>query len=174
MNSGNIIIVGAMGSGKSTIGKLLAKKLDKKYIDTDYEIEVNNNCDISTFFERYGETLFREKESEILGALADINNHVISTGGGIILKEENINLLKEIGLIVFLDIGLKAQIKRVKYRKHRPLLKNDDLYIYTFYRFINIKNKSGPKIEPCGTPKSIPIKDDLHPFNLIYCVLEFR
>ena len=129
MNSGNIIIVGAMGSGKSTIGKLLAKKLDKKYIDTDYEIEVNNNCDISTFFERYGETLFREKESEILGALADINNHVISTGGGIILKEENINLLKEIGLIVFLDIGLKAQIKRVKYRKHRPLLKNDDLYI---------------------------------------------
>jgi len=93
------------------------------------EIEVNNNCDISTFFERYGETLFREKESEILGALADINNHVISTGGGIILKEENINLLKEIGLIVFLDIGLKAQIKRVKYRKHRPLLKNDDLYI---------------------------------------------
>ena len=129
MNSGNIIIVGAMGSGKSTIGKLLAKKLDKKYIDTDYEIEVNNNCDISTFFERYGETSFREKESEILGALADINNHVISTGGGIILKEENINLLKEIGLIVFLDIGLKAQIKRVKYRKHRPLLKNDDLYI---------------------------------------------
>ena len=129
MNSGNIIIVGAMGSGKSTIGKLLAKKLDKKYIDTDYEIEVNNNCDISTFFERYGETSFREKESEILSALADINNHVISTGGGIILKEENINLLKEIGLIVFLDIGLKAQIKRVKYRKHRPLLKNDDLYI---------------------------------------------
>ena len=53
MNSGNIIIVGAMGSGKSTIGKLLAKKLDKKYIDTDLEIEVKNNCDISTFFEKY-------------------------------------------------------------------------------------------------------------------------
>jgi len=128
MNSGNIIIVGAMGSGKSTVGKLLAKKLDKKYIDTDLEIEIKNNCDISTFFEKYGETLFREKESEILDALTDINNHIISTGGGIILKEENINLLKKIGLIVFLDIGLKAQIKRVKHRKHRPLLKSDDLY----------------------------------------------
>ena len=129
MNAGNIIIVGAMGSGKSAIGKLLAIKLDKKYIDTDYEIEVKNNCDISTLFEKYGEKIFREKESEILDALTDINNHVIATGGGIILKEENINLLKEIGLIVFLDISLKAQIKRVKYRKHRPLLKNDDLHI---------------------------------------------
>jgi len=128
MNSGNIIIVGAMGSGKSTVGKLLAKKLDKKYIDTDLEIEVRNNCDISNFFEKYGETLFREKESEILDSLTDINNHIISTGGGIILKEENINLLKKIGLIVFLDIDLKAQIKRVKHRKHRPLLKRDDLY----------------------------------------------
>ena len=62
MNSGNIIIVGAMGSGKSTIGKLLAKKLDKKYIDTDYEIEVKNNCDISTFL-RDMEKHYSEKKN---------------------------------------------------------------------------------------------------------------
>ena len=129
MNSKNIFIVGAMGSGKSTIGKLLAKKLQRKFLDTDHEIEVNTNHDISTIFEKFGEDVFREKETEILNKLKDKENHVISTGGGIILKDENINLMKDIGTLVFLDISLETQIKRVKYRKHRPLLKNSNLEI---------------------------------------------
>jgi shikimate kinase len=59
--------------------------------------------------------------------LSRVENHIIATGGGIILKQENIDIMKKIGLIVFLDINLQAQLKRVKYRKHRPLLKNTDL-----------------------------------------------
>ena len=129
MNSKNIFIVGAMGSGKSTIGKLLAKKLKKKFLDTDHEVEVYTNYDISTIFKKFGEELFRDKETEILNKLKDKENLVISTGGGIILKNENINLMKEIGTIVFLDINLETQIKRVKYRKHRPLLQNSNLQI---------------------------------------------
>ena len=129
MNSKNIFIVGAMGSGKSTIGKLLAKKLKKKFLDTDHEVEVYTNYDISTIFKKFGEELFRDKETEILNKLKDKENLVISTGGGIILKDENINLMKAIGTIVFLDINLETQIKRVKYRKHRPLLQNSNLQI---------------------------------------------
>ena len=69
MNLKNIFIVGAMGSGKSTIGKLLAKRLKKKFLDTDHEVEVNVKYDISTIFEKFGEELFRDKETEILNNL---------------------------------------------------------------------------------------------------------
>ena len=127
MDSKNIFIVGAMGSGKSSIGKLLAKKMNKGFMDTDHEIEKISNYDISTIFQKYGEEIFREKETEVLINLNGITNHIIATGGGIILKKININIMKEMGLIVFLDINLKAQYKRVKYRKHRPLLKNSNL-----------------------------------------------
>ena len=127
MDSKNIFIVGAMGSGKSSIGKLLAKQMDKEFIDTDHEIEKSTNYDISTIFQKYGEEIFREKETEALINLNGIENHIIATGGGIILKKTNVNIMKEMGLIVFLDINLKAQYKRVKYRKHRPLLKNSNL-----------------------------------------------
>jgi shikimate kinase len=127
MDSKNIFIVGAMGSGKSSIGRLLAKKMKREFVDTDHEIEKISNYDISTIFQKYGEEIFREKETEVLINLNGITNHIIATGGGIILKKININIMKEMGLIVFLDINLKAQYKRVKYRKHRPLLKNSNL-----------------------------------------------
>ncbi len=127
MDSKNIFIVGAMGSGKSSIGRLLAKKMKREFVDTDHEIEKISNYDISTIFEKYGEEIFREKETEILISLNGIKNHIIATGGGIILKKTNINIMKESGLIVFLNINLKTQFKRVKYRKHRPLLKNINL-----------------------------------------------
>ena len=127
MDSKNIFIVGAMGSGKSSIGRLLAKKMKREFVDTDHEIEKISNYDISTIFEKYGEEIFREKETEVLISLNGIKNHIIATGGGIILKKTNINIMKESGLIVFLNINLKTQFKRVKYRKHRPLLKNINL-----------------------------------------------
>ena len=127
MHSKNIFIVGAMGSGKSSIGRLLAKKMKREFVDTDHEIEKISNYDISTIFEKYGEEIFREKETEVLINLNGITNHIIATGGGIILKKININIMKESGLIVFLNINLKTQFKRVKYRKHRPLLKNINL-----------------------------------------------
>ena len=127
MDSKNIFIVGAMGSGKSSIGKLLAQSCQMQFLDTDYEIEQNSKYDITTIFEKFGEEEFRNKETGLLESLSRVKNHIIATGGGIILKQENIDIMKKMGLIVFLDINLKAQIKRVKYRKHRPLLKNTDL-----------------------------------------------
>ena len=104
MDSKNIFIVGAMGSGKSSIGRLLAKKMKREFVDTDHEIEKISNYDISTIFEKYGEEIFREKETEVLISLNGIKNHIIATGGGIILKKTNINIMKESGLIVFLNI----------------------------------------------------------------------
>lgn len=127
MDSKNIFIVGAMGSGKSSIGKLLAQSCQMQFLDTDYEIEQNSKYDITTIFEKFGEEEFRNKETGLLENLSRVENHIIATGGGIILKQENIDIMKKIGLIVFLDINLQAQLKRVKYRKHRPLLKNTDL-----------------------------------------------
>lgn len=127
MDSKNIFIVGAMGSGKSSIGKLLAQSCQMQFLDTDYEIEQNSKYDITTIFEKFGEEEFRNKETGLLENLSRVENHIIATGGGIILKQENIDIMKKMGLIVFLDINLQAQIKRVKYRKHRPLLKNTDL-----------------------------------------------
>ena len=127
MDSRNIFIIGAMGSGKSSIGRLLAEKNKRGFIDTDHEIENSNNKDISSIFEEYGEELFRRKETEILIGLSDIKNHIISTGGGIILCQKNIDFMKKMGIIVFLDINLTVQLKRVKYRKHRPLLRNSNL-----------------------------------------------
>lgn len=127
MDSKNIFIVGAMGSGKSSIGKLLAESCQMQFLDTDYEIEQNSKYDITTIFEKFGEEEFRNKETGLLENLSRVENHIIATGGGIILKQENIDIMKKIGLIVFLDINLQAQLKRVKYRKHRPILKNTDL-----------------------------------------------
>ena len=127
MDSKNIFIVGAMGSGKSSVGRLFAQRCQKQFLDTDHEIENDSKLDIATIFEKYGEEEFRKKETKLLEDLSGVENHIVATGGGIILKQENIDIMKKIGLIVFLDIDLKTQIQRVKYRKHRPLLKNTDL-----------------------------------------------
>ena len=127
MDLKNIFIVGAMGSGKSSVGRLFAQRCQKQFLDTDHEIENDSKLDIATIFEKYGEEEFRKKETKLLEELSGVENHIVATGGGIILKQENVDIMKKIGMIVFLDIDLKTQIKRVKYRKHRPLLKNTDL-----------------------------------------------
>ena len=122
MKFNNIFLIGLMGSGKTSIGKTLAKNLKKNFLDIDNEIINKMNLTISEIFEKYGEIKFREMESEILHSLTIDKNAVISTGGGIILNKKNISKMKEIGVIVHLDIDIKAQIFRVKNIKNRPLL----------------------------------------------------
>jgi|TARA_B100001079_G_C16227235_1_gene432996 shikimate kinase len=122
MKFNNIFLIGLMGSGKTSIGKILAKNLKKNFLDIDNEIINKMNLTISEIFEKYGEIKFREMESEILHSLTIDKNAVISTGGGIILNKKNISKMKEIGVIVHLDIDIKAQIFRVKNIKNRPLL----------------------------------------------------
>lgn len=122
-----IFLIGMMGSGKTTLGKVLSEILNKEFIDIDTEIEKKENMKIFDIFSEKGEKYFREIESKVLFELKD-QDAIISTGGGIILKNENRNLLKQYKTI-FLYVPIDDIIKRVEI-KNRPLLKNgkDALY----------------------------------------------
>ena len=114
-----------MGSGKSSIGKLLAKTINYNFYDLDKIIEQKNNCKISEIFEKHGEDYFRQLETSVLSKYIDANDAVISTGGGCVIKECNHHVLKQ-GLVVYLKISVEAQYDRIKNRTHRPLFKNSD------------------------------------------------
>ena len=119
----NIFLVGPMGSGKSSLGKKLAKSLDKKFIDTDKEIEKNENKTINEIFENNGEKYFREKEREFLINIPNNLNMIIATGGGIVTNQENREKLKE-NKVIFLNASVERQSKRTSKSDKRPLLKN--------------------------------------------------
>ena len=127
MDFKNIFIVGSMGSGKTSIGKMLAKNNNLSFLDTDHEIIRSCGYSIPDIFEEFGEEHFRGLETEQLKKMNAIENHVISTGGGIILRDDNEKLMKDLGIIIFLDININSQIDRVKNRKNRPLLNNKNL-----------------------------------------------
>ena len=121
----NIFLVGPMGSGKSSLGKKLAKSLDKKFIDTDKEIEKKENKTINEIFENEGEKYFREKEKEFLINIPNALNMIIATGGGIVTYQENREKLKE-NKVIFLNASVERQSKRTSRSDKRPLLKNVD------------------------------------------------
>jgi shikimate kinase len=121
----NIFLVGPMGSGKSSLGKKLAKSLDKKFIDTDKEIEKKEKKTINEIFENNGEKYFREKEKEFLINISNSLNVVIATGGGIVTDRENREKLKE-NKVIFLNASVERQTKRTSRSDKRPLLKNVD------------------------------------------------
>ena len=127
MDFKNIFIIGSMGSGKTSIGKILAKNNHLSFLDTDHEIIRSCGYSIPDIFEKFGEDHFRNLETEQLRKMDAIENHVISTGGGIILKDDNKKLMKSLGLIIFLDINISSQMDRVKNRKNRPLLNDKNL-----------------------------------------------
>ena len=119
----NIFLVGPMGSGKSSLGKKLAKSLDKKFIDTDKEIEKKEKKTINEIFENNGEKYFREKEKEFLINIPNNLNMIIATGGGIVTIQENREKLKE-NKVIFLNASIERQNKRTSKSDKRPLLKN--------------------------------------------------
>jgi len=127
MDFKNIFIIGSMGSGKTSIGKMLAQKNCLSFLDTDHEIIRSCGYSIPDIFEKFGEEHFRDLETEQLRKMNTIENHVISTGGGIILRDDNKKLMKDLGIIIFLDINIDSQVDRVKNRKNRPLLSNKNL-----------------------------------------------
>lgn len=122
----NIALIGMMGSGKSTIGKLLAEKLNLNFIDTDEEIVKITNSSINQIFEQQGEDSFREIETTVLKKVLNKKEQVVSTGGGIIKKEENRNLLKDITTI-YLQAEDTTLFERVKNDNTRPLLNTKNL-----------------------------------------------
>ena len=115
----NIFIIGMMGTGKSTIGILLANKVKKPFIDLDEEIEKSTKRTISDIFRIDGENIFRKIETAHLKKVSD---SVISCGGGIILKEENRNLIRRNGTTILLTASIRELTNRLKYSNKRPLL----------------------------------------------------
>lgn len=124
MPTNNIILVGFMGSGKSSIGKQLAKGLQYDYIDTDSLIVTKTGKNIATLFKTEGEVRFRELETETLEELSASSNKnfVLSTGGGIILSEQNRMILKSLGTVIWLNASPDALFERATRKPHRPLL----------------------------------------------------
>ncbi|MBQ8295699.1 MAG: shikimate kinase [Clostridia bacterium] len=117
----NLILCGMMGAGKTTIGIKIADLTGRRWYDTD-ELIVDKHGKISDIFEYYGEAHFRKLETEIVKELAQKDNLIISTGGGLVLKTENNTLLQENGKIVFLRATLETLAKRLKVDGNRPLL----------------------------------------------------
>ena len=126
MDERNIILIGPMGSGKSTIGNIMAKRLNREFQDSDHYIEERTGVDIARIFDIEGEEGFRERESNALCDLLSQNNRVIATGGGSVLREENRRLLKQNGYIVFLDTSVNQQMARLRRDKKRPLLQTEN------------------------------------------------
>ena len=123
----NIYLIGLMGSGKTTLGKILSKKLDKHFYDSDQVIEEKLGVDVPMIFEYEGEAGFREREKDILRELVNKQNIVLATGGGIILSESNRELLAKNGIVIYLKSNQKDLVLRMKNDKTRPLLKNGNV-----------------------------------------------
>ncbi|ORU92250.1 MAG: shikimate kinase [Cycloclasticus sp. symbiont of Bathymodiolus heckerae] len=118
----NIYLIGPMAAGKSTVGKLLAKRLSREFYDTDVEIIKCTGVEISLIFELEGEEGFRKRETDKLKILSELDNAVIATGGGIVLKEENRKILQATGQIIYLQCSVDQQLSRTKFDTKRPLL----------------------------------------------------
>lgn len=147
-----IILIGFMGVGKTVIGKKLAKKLNIRWVDIDEEIEKREQKSIENIFEVYGEGYFRGLENDLLKELVNQDNIVISTGGGILKKEENYSILKSEENVVFLDANVDTIIKNLSSNKdeinRRPLLKNsinlyktiENLLYERYEKYISVSN----------------------------------
>lgn len=122
----NIVLIGMRGSGKTTIAKLLSKKLNKAYLELDNVLVKKMGLSIPKIVEKYGWDYFREKESEIVNEIPLEESVIISTGGGAILNPENIKALKTNGVLIYLDTGIKTLSKRVGTDSNRPSLTNKD------------------------------------------------
>lgn len=122
----NIILVGPMGSGKTSVGRRLSCVLKRDFFDTDFEIVGRTGVAIDYIFDVEGEEGFRQRETQMLKELCVIPNIVIATGGGIVIKEENRTLLKQDGFVVYLSSSIEQLLKHTAKSKSRPLLEHSN------------------------------------------------
>lgn len=157
----NIILIGYMGSGKTTVGQALADKLSYQFLDTDAYIEEEQNMMISHIFEEYGEEYFRNIETRTIENMErNIKHNIISTGGGLPLRECNGAILKKMGFVVFLSVKKETVLERLKGDTQRPLLQGNDMeqkieemlnfrnpiYEYTAHLKVEVDNKTVEEI----------------------------
>jgi shikimate kinase len=126
MSDRNIILVGPMGVGKSTLGRALARIAGMAFVDCDVELEKRTGVDIPTIFEFEGEEGFRRRESELLGELTQRTNTVIATGGGSVLSDVNRAMIRRSGLVIYLTAPVRKLLQRTRGSRNRPLLQTDD------------------------------------------------
>ena len=122
----NIFLVGPMGAGKTTIGRLLSKTLKLQFIDLDTEIEKRCGADIPWIFDVEGETGFRKRESQLLDEITASTDILLATGGGAVLQEQNRALLQQRGYVVYLTASADQLLERTAHDRNRPLLQVDD------------------------------------------------
>lgn len=122
----NVFLIGPMGAGKSTIGRLLAKELKYPFKDSDREIEARTGADIPWIFDVEGEEGFREREAAMIAELVQEHGIILATGGGVVMREANRRALSANGLVVYLRTSVDQQLQRTSKDRQRPLLLNAD------------------------------------------------
>lgn len=118
----SVFLVGPMGSGKTTIGRLLAKQLGREFVDSDWYIESQTGADIAWIFAKEGEAGFRVRETRAIDELTRHSQIVLATGGGAVISAENRKFLHERGIVVYLNASVDVQMIRTAKDKSRPLL----------------------------------------------------
>lgn len=122
----NIILVGPMGAGKSTIGRQLAQLLNYEFVDSDHEIEARSGADIPWIFDVEGEDGFRRREEAVIDDLTQRQGIVLATGGGAVIRESNRRVISARGVVVYLKTSVEQQLARTAKDRKRPLLQNAD------------------------------------------------
>ena len=122
----NISLIGFMGSGKTSTGKILADRLNFLFIDLDNIIELSSNMPISEIFEKYGEEYFRNTETNSIKKIYVNKNCLFACGGGVVVRHENMEIIKKNSIVIFLHVSPKVVYKRLKNENNRPLLKTSN------------------------------------------------
>ncbi len=122
----NIFLVGPMGAGKTSVGRYLAKKLNKDFYDSDEEIENRMGVSLSWIFDLEGMAGFRQREMKVIDELSQLHNIVLSTGGGCVETPEVREFLRQRGTVIYMEVSLETQLNRLKRDKKRPLLQGDN------------------------------------------------
>lgn len=126
--SGNLILVGMMGSGKTTMGRILARHLGKTFVDSDEEIQKRTGVTIPHIFDIEGEAGFRQRETSVISDLVGGEDMVLATGGGAVLAEQNRTMLQRNGLVIYLKANVHDLWQRTRHDRNRPLLQAGDPY----------------------------------------------
>jgi shikimate kinase len=124
--TGNIFLIGLMGAGKTTVGKLIARHLNRPFFDSDHEIEKRTGVNIPLIFELEGEAGFRTRETAVIEELTGLKNIVLATGGGAILSPRNRDNLRGNGTVIYLRARVEDLWQRTRHDKNRPLLQTAD------------------------------------------------
>jgi shikimate kinase/3-dehydroquinate synthase len=122
----NFFLVGLMGSGKTTIGRALAKRLGLRFVDADHEIEARTGATIPLIFEIEGEASFRQREADVIRDLTAQQGIVLATGGGAVLNEQSRHYLRERGTVIYLRASVASLVQRTSHDRNRPLLQTVD------------------------------------------------